>query len=141
MHFLHRRRLLPKLCRYIWLSMVEFVQTTLNREDVIPGGILKLQTFGGLTNRNSYAHALVTDVCWDRQGKAYSMSKIGPEELRGLRSSGMDRPHHNPHSTKGSEAHHLLWSPTRIYYWYSLRSVADDCGYKAYEGRLRNRWS
>ena len=43
-HSIHRRRLLPKLCRCAWDSITMFLQEALGRRDVFPGGILVPQT-------------------------------------------------------------------------------------------------
>ncbi|MFO8183198.1 MAG: transposase [Candidatus Aegiribacteria sp.] len=39
--------------------------------------ILVPQTFGGMANWNPHVHALITDTCWDREGKQYVMPEIG----------------------------------------------------------------
>ncbi|MCD4709199.1 MAG: hypothetical protein K8S62_15860 [Candidatus Sabulitectum sp.] len=62
LHFLHHRKLLPKLCRCAWDSLSLFLQEALDRRDVFAGGILVPQTFGGMANWNPHVHALITDT-------------------------------------------------------------------------------
>jgi hypothetical protein len=78
---LYHRELLPELSRCAWVSATTLVHKALGREDVFPGGILVPQTFGGMANWNPHVHGLLTEVCWDREGYAYPMPDIGPEEL------------------------------------------------------------
>ena len=82
LHFLHHRKLLPKLCKCAWKSLTLFLHEYLGRKDVYPGGILVPQTFGGVANWNPHIHALITDACWDRQGGQYSMPEIGATDLK-----------------------------------------------------------
>ena len=44
LHFLHHRKLLPKLCRCAWDSITMFLHKALDRKDVFPNGILVPQT-------------------------------------------------------------------------------------------------
>ena len=39
------------------------------------------QTFGGMANWNPHVHALITDACWDRQGKQYHMPEFSDGDL------------------------------------------------------------
>ena len=73
LHFLHHRKLLPKLCRCAWDSLTIFLHEVLDHRDVFPGGILVPQTFGGMANWNPHVHALITDTCWDRKGNLLPM--------------------------------------------------------------------
>jgi len=82
LHFLHHRKLLPKLCRCTWESITSFVHEALGRDDVYPGGVLVPQTFGGLANWNPHVHALVTDSCRDREGNTFPMPRITDQDLQ-----------------------------------------------------------
>ena len=81
LHFLHHRKLLPKLCRCTWKSLTLFLHESLERRDIFPGGILVPQTFGGMANWNPHVYALITDSCCDREGKQYNMPKISDGDL------------------------------------------------------------
>ncbi|NOQ23606.1 MAG: hypothetical protein GQ565_13285 [Candidatus Aegiribacteria sp.] len=70
---MHHRKLLPKLCGCAWDSLTIFLHEAFDRRDVFPGGILVLQTFGGMANWNPHAHALITDTCRDRESNCYPM--------------------------------------------------------------------
>ncbi len=82
LHFLHHRRLLPKLCRCAWDSLTISLHEALDRRDVFPGGILVPQTFGGMANWNPHVHALITDTCWDREGNCYPMPEIDTTDIK-----------------------------------------------------------
>ena len=82
LHFLHHRELLPKLCRCAWKSLTLFLHESFERKDVFPGAILVPQTFGGLANWNPHVHALITDACWDREGKQYLIPPISDGDLK-----------------------------------------------------------
>jgi len=82
LHFLHHRKLLPKLCRCAWKSLTLFLHESFERRDIFPGGILVPQTFGGMANWNPHVHALITDACWDRKGNQFAMSKISDGDLK-----------------------------------------------------------
>jgi hypothetical protein len=84
LHFLHHRKLLPKLCRCAWDSLTMFLHETLDRRDVFPGGILVPQTFGGMANWNPHVHALITDTCRDREGNCYTMPEISTTDIQGI---------------------------------------------------------
>ena len=87
LHFLHHRKLLPKLCRYAWKSLTLFLHESFERRDIFPSGILVPQTFGGMANWNPHVHALITDACWDREGKQFAMPKITDGDLQAIEKS------------------------------------------------------
>ena len=84
LHFLHHRKLLPKLCRCAWGALTIFLHEALDRRDVFPGGILVPQTFGGMANWNPHVHALITDTCWDREVNCYPMPEINTTDIKGI---------------------------------------------------------
>ena len=84
LHFLHHRRLLPKLCASAWRSIAAFIHEAMSRDDIYPGGVLVPQTFGGLANWNPHVHGLVTDTCRDRKGNIFPMPTITGEDLHGI---------------------------------------------------------
>jgi hypothetical protein len=84
LHFLHHRKLLPKLCGCAWDALTMFPHEALDRRDVFPGGILVPQTFGGMANWNPHVHALITGACRDRKGNCYAMPEIGKTDIKGI---------------------------------------------------------
>jgi hypothetical protein len=84
LHFLHHRKLLPKLCRCAWDSLTTFLHEARKRKDVFPGGILVPQTFGGMANWNPHVHALITDTCWDRNGNIFPFPETGSADVHGI---------------------------------------------------------
>lgn len=59
-----------------------FLHEYFERRDTFPGGILVPQTFGGMANWNPHVHSLITDACWDREGKQYAIPEIGTADLK-----------------------------------------------------------
>ena len=55
------RTLLGPWCRLAWETIVEVVQAVLNRDDVIPGMVGGIQTFGELIHYHPHIHAIVTN--------------------------------------------------------------------------------
>ncbi len=84
LHFMHHRKLLPRLCRCAWVSLTMFFHEALDRRDVSSGGILVPQTFGDMANWNPHVHAQITDTYWDREGNYYPMPEIDTADLQGI---------------------------------------------------------
>ena len=60
-YFRYDRDLLKELPRLAWEVIREVYQAVLDRDDVIPGMIATVQTFGELAHFHPHAHAVVTD--------------------------------------------------------------------------------
>ena len=84
LHFLHHRRLLPRLCGCAWKSVTTFLHEATGRRDLFPGGVLVPQTFGGLANWNPHVHGLLTDTCRDREGNTFPSPPITNQDLKGI---------------------------------------------------------
>ena len=54
------RDLLGKLCRCVWTCIKGETRRLLGRNDVVPGMIAAIQTFGTLLHWNPHIHSLVT---------------------------------------------------------------------------------
>ena len=67
-YFRYDRNLLKELPKLAWKVIREVSQTVLDREDVIPGMIAAVQTFGELAHWHPHVHSIVTDgaFCEDR---------------------------------------------------------------------------
>ena len=60
LYFRYDRRLLGALARAAWDSVVEVYRDVLQREDVLPGPIAGIQTFGELVHFHPHIHAIAT---------------------------------------------------------------------------------
>ena len=54
------RKLLGRLCRRAWETIVRVVQAILDRDDVIPGMVGGIQTHGELIHHHSHVHTVTT---------------------------------------------------------------------------------
>ncbi|PJA72739.1 MAG: IS91 family transposase, partial [Nitrospirae bacterium CG_4_9_14_3_um_filter_53_35] len=76
-YFKYDRRLLSKLCRSAYESLLIFLRTTLKLPHGIPGCIMTIQTFGEYPDRfHPHLHALVSDELFKRAGTFYVMPKV-----------------------------------------------------------------
>lgn len=80
-HFMHNRKLLPKLSHCGWETVVEVFQSTLRRYDVTPGMVTGIQTYGQLGNWNPHLHCLCSDGCFDSEGIFYPLPNISVQTL------------------------------------------------------------
>ena len=77
--FRYDRKLLKKLPKLAWEVIKEVYQKVLDREDVIPGMIAAVQTFGELAHFHPHIHAVVTDSAFTNDGGFISMPEIAVE--------------------------------------------------------------
>ena len=80
-YFLYNRTLLPKLSHCGWETIMEVFQETLGRDDVVPGLVMDIQTYGRWGNWNPHLHSLCTDGCFDVEGNFYPLPRISTETL------------------------------------------------------------
>ncbi len=67
LYFRYDRSLLGELARAAWESVVKVVRDVLGRDDVVPGLIAGIQTFGELFHFHPHIHAIATgpaNCCW-----------------------------------------------------------------------------
>ncbi len=67
-YFRHDRSLLGELARAAWLAVTEAYRHLLQREDVVPGMIGGIQTFGELVHFHPHIHAIATDGAFAPDG-------------------------------------------------------------------------
>jgi len=67
-HFRFDRRLLGELARAAWDTIVEVYRTVLGRDDVLPGAIAGIQTFGELAHYHPHLHVIATDGAYTPDG-------------------------------------------------------------------------
>jgi len=82
--FQRDRSLLTDLCRLANDSLVEWMRTTMNRTDGVPGIVLTLHTFGDYLNFHPHIHAIATDGLFDRTGAFIPLLGAALRPLRGL---------------------------------------------------------
>jgi hypothetical protein len=75
-YFLYNRNLLPKLSHCGWETVKEVFQTTMGRNDVVPGMAMDIQTYGRWANWNPHLHGVVSDGCFDEEGNFYLLPRI-----------------------------------------------------------------
>ena len=66
--FRFHRNLLNRLPSLAWQTVLEVYRAALGRDDVTPGGILAIQTFGTLIHFHPHLHGLVTDGAFTADG-------------------------------------------------------------------------
>ena len=70
------RSLLGGLARAAWLTVAEVYRQVLGRDDVIPGMVAGIQTFGQLIHCHPHIHAIVTDGAFTPDGTFLCLPKI-----------------------------------------------------------------
>jgi len=81
LYFRYDRRLLGELARAAWDSVVEVYRDVLQREDVLPGMIGGIQTFGELVHLHPHIHAIATDGAFAPDGTFFCLPKIHTDRL------------------------------------------------------------
>ena len=66
--FRYDRDLLKKLPKLAWEVVCEIYKAVLDRDDIVPGMIAAVQTFGELAHFHSHVHAVVTDGAFTNDG-------------------------------------------------------------------------
>ncbi|MFQ5720844.1 MAG: transposase, partial [Acidobacteriota bacterium] len=70
------RRLLGQLPRLAWQAVLEVYRAVLDRDDVVPGMVAAIHTFGQLLHHHCHIHALVTDGCFTPDGTFIPLPRI-----------------------------------------------------------------
>jgi hypothetical protein len=81
LHARFDRTLLGKLCSCAWNCIKAEVQRLLGRDDVAPGMIGAIQTFGELLHFHPHMHALVTCGAFTREGEFLELPELDKERL------------------------------------------------------------
>jgi hypothetical protein len=82
--FRFERRLLAELPRLAWQTVLEVYRVVLDRNDVVPGMVAAIHTFGQLLHFHPHLHALVTDGAFTSDGTFIPMPEIEPEPFEKL---------------------------------------------------------
>jgi hypothetical protein len=83
-YFRFDRRLLGRLARAAWETVVEVHRSVLKRDDVQPGMIAGIQTFGELIHFHPHIHSIATDGCFTRDGTFVCLPKSDSDHFRGV---------------------------------------------------------
>jgi hypothetical protein len=59
----------------------DFLQTAVGRDDVIPGAVVAIQTFGNLGDLTPHLHMIVSWGCFDGNGTFYAVRQAPDEEM------------------------------------------------------------
>jgi hypothetical protein len=81
LHFRYDRRLLGRLARAAWQTVAEVYRDILKRDDIMPGMIAGIHTFGELVHFHPHIHALVTDGGFTPDGAFVRLPQIDHERL------------------------------------------------------------
>jgi hypothetical protein len=79
--FRRDRRLLGKLCRCGWETLVEMYRAAFPEEDVMGAAVIAIQTAGDQLQWRPHLHALVPDAVWTRDGRRLSISYLDPHTM------------------------------------------------------------
>jgi hypothetical protein len=83
-YFRFDRALLGDLARLAWETVLEVYRATLGRDDLLPGALAGIQTFGELIHWHPHIHALVTDGAFDADGTFHPLPAVAAEPFREL---------------------------------------------------------
>ena len=79
LYFRFNRELLRKLPVLAWQAVLQVYRAVLDRDDVTPGMIVCIHTFGELAHWHPHIHALVSDGAFDRDGTFVRVPEIAIE--------------------------------------------------------------
>jgi hypothetical protein len=74
--FRHDRRLLWALCRLAYESICEVMQQASGDDDVAPGMVGTIQTFGDLVHWHPHMHAVASDGVFNKDGHFVNISEV-----------------------------------------------------------------
>lgn len=80
-YFRYDRHLLKDLCRIAHQCTIEFMRTTLELPDGIPGIVMTIHTFGEYLDFHPHLHALVADGLFARSGLFYVLPHVSLKPL------------------------------------------------------------
>ena len=86
-YFMYDRKLLSKLSLCAWRVLSEYLKCSVSLENPIPGAIISVQTFGEFLNFNPHLHIIITDGCFDEDGKFMKACTPNAVELEAVFAS------------------------------------------------------
>jgi hypothetical protein len=78
------RALLGDMARLAWKTVLEVYRATLGRDDLLPGALAGIQTFGELIHWHPHIHALVSDGAFAPDGTFHPLPAVAVEPFRKL---------------------------------------------------------
>ncbi len=76
------RRLLGKLCSCAWTCIQAEVRRLLGRDDVVPGMVAAIQTFGSLLHLHPHVHVLLTYGAFTSEGQFLELPELDLDRLQ-----------------------------------------------------------
>lgn len=73
-----------RLARLAWETVLEVYRATLGRNDLLPGALAGIQTFGELIHWHPHIHALVSDGAFAPDGTVHPLPAVAVEPFREL---------------------------------------------------------
>jgi hypothetical protein len=83
-YFRFNRELLKDLCRIAHECLLEYMRTTLDLADALPGAVMTIHTFGEYMDFHPHLHALVADGLFARSGLFYVLPDVSLKPLEEL---------------------------------------------------------
>ena len=83
-YFRFNRDLLKDLCRIAHECLLEYMRTTLDLPDALPGAVMTIHTFGEYLDFHPHLHALVADGLFARSGLFYVLPDVSLKPLEEL---------------------------------------------------------
>ena len=83
-YFMYDRKLLGKLSRCAYDTLKDLYRKTLKVNNVCPGVVMSIQTFGDLVNFHPHLHAVATEGSFDAEGNFLSVPRIPPNVIQDL---------------------------------------------------------
>ena len=80
-HARYDRKLLGKLCACVWTCVRNEVRRRLGRDDVTPGMVAAIQTYGGLLHWHPHFHTLVTCGAFTAESEFLDVPELDMERL------------------------------------------------------------
>jgi hypothetical protein len=82
LHTRFDRKLLGKLCGCAWKCIQAEIQRLLGRDDVVPGMVAAIQTFGELLHWHPHIHTLLTCGAFTREGEFLEVPELDLDRLQ-----------------------------------------------------------
>ncbi|MDQ7826882.1 MAG: transposase [Candidatus Eremiobacteraeota bacterium] len=72
-YFMFDHKLYPRLCQCAFETVKELFQAALGREDVVPGMVIGIHTWGSFVNTHPHLHGMLCQGCYDKEGNFHPL--------------------------------------------------------------------